>query len=121
MGRTALGFRQSRVYRLFENRVGLGPGHVLAVDEERRSATNAYLSPLLHVAVDQALGSVRVEGGFESLALPFDIAPVRSKMAWPKEGWGVEDRCGIRLSIGLEDAGDLIADLEQAFAAMDQD
>ena len=59
-------------------------------------------------------------GGFESLALPFDVEPVRAKMAWPKRGWGVEDRLGIRLSIGLEDAGDLIADLEQAFAAMKQ-
>ncbi|EDL48855.1 cystathionine beta-lyase [Erythrobacter sp. SD-21] len=59
-------------------------------------------------------------GGFESLALPFDVQPVRARMPWPKEGWGVEDRCGIRLSIGLEDAGDLIVDLEQAFAAMDQ-
>ena len=59
-------------------------------------------------------------GGFESLALPFDVEPVRSKMAWPKGGWGVEDRYGIRLSIGLEDHGDLIADLDQAFAAMKQ-
>ncbi|MFK4003581.1 cystathionine beta-lyase [Qipengyuania sp. NPDC077563] len=60
-------------------------------------------------------------GGFESLALPFDVEPIRKKMSWPKTGWGVEDRCGIRLSIGLEDAGDLIADLEQAFAVMNQD
>ena len=59
-------------------------------------------------------------GGFESLALPFDVEPVRARMPWPKEGWGVEDRYGIRLSIGLEDPADLIADLEQAFAAMDQ-
>ncbi|QZD89003.1 cystathionine beta-lyase [Qipengyuania aurantiaca] len=59
-------------------------------------------------------------GGFESLALPFDVEPVRARMPWPKDGWGVEDRYGIRLSIGLEDPADLIADLEQAFAAMDQ-
>ncbi|MBX7532324.1 cystathionine beta-lyase [Qipengyuania sp. 1XM1-15A] len=59
-------------------------------------------------------------GGFESLALPFDVAPVRSRMAWPKQGWGVEDSCGIRLSIGLEDPADLIADLEQAMAVMDE-
>ena len=58
-------------------------------------------------------------GGFESLAIPFDVAPLRSKMPWPKDGWGVEDTAGIRLSIGLEDTGDLIADLEQAFAAID--
>ena len=60
-------------------------------------------------------------GGFESLALPFDVEPVRKKMPWPKSGWGVEDRYGIRLSIGLEETGDLIADLEQAFAVMNQD
>lgn len=59
-------------------------------------------------------------GGFESLALPFDVEPVRSAMPWPRAGWGVEDRHGIRLSIGLEDAGDLIADLDQAFSAMDE-
>ena len=59
-------------------------------------------------------------GGFESLALPFDVEPVRARMPWPKEGWGVEDRFAIRLSIGLEDTGDLIADLEQAFAAMNE-
>lgn len=59
-------------------------------------------------------------GGFESLALPFDVEPVRAKMPWPKAGWGVEDRFAIRLSVGLEDTGDLIADLEQAFAAMNE-
>lgn len=59
-------------------------------------------------------------GGFESLAIPFDIPPIRSTMPWPKDGWGVGESCGIRLSIGLEDASDLIADLDQAFAAMDK-
>ena len=59
-------------------------------------------------------------GGFESLALPFDVEPVRAEMAWPKEGWGVEDRHAIRLSIGLEDKNDLIADLANGFAAMDE-
>ena len=56
-------------------------------------------------------------GGFESLALPFDVEPVRDTMPWPKAGWGVEDRHAIRLSIGLEDKDDLIADLERGFAA----
>ncbi|MEZ5680231.1 MAG: cystathionine beta-lyase [Erythrobacter sp.] len=59
-------------------------------------------------------------GGFESLALPFDVEPVRSRMDWPKAGWGVEDRHAIRLSIGLEDPQDLIADLERGFAAMNE-
>jgi cystathionine beta-lyase len=48
-------------------------------------------------------------GGFESLAVPAD----------PKRALGVPDHGGalVRLHIGLEDPGDLIADLDQAFAA----
>ncbi|MGQ7828529.1 cystathionine beta-lyase [Altererythrobacter sp. Z27] len=57
-------------------------------------------------------------GGFESLALPFDPAPNRDASAWPRAGWNESDRLGIRLSIGLEDPADLIADLERGFAAM---
>jgi len=55
-------------------------------------------------------------GGFESLAVPVDPAPLRSVMAWPPQGYAPEDRCGVRLSIGLEDPADLIADLDQALA-----
>ena len=58
-------------------------------------------------------------GGFESLALPFDPAAIRSATPWPPADWGTGDAYGIRLSIGLEDADDLISDLEQAFAAME--
>ncbi len=58
-------------------------------------------------------------GGFESLVIPFDPARVRSETPWPPAGWDAGDVLGLRLSIGLEDAGDLIADLDQAFAAMD--
>ena len=58
-------------------------------------------------------------GGFESLALPFDVEPVRDAMIWPKPGWDAGDRYAVRLSIGLEDPADLIADLEQAFARLD--
>ena len=58
-------------------------------------------------------------GGFESLALPVDIAPIRERMAWPRPEWEAGEDCAIRLSIGLEDPRDLIADLTQAFAAMD--
>ena len=48
-------------------------------------------------------------GGFESLAVPAD----------PKRALGVPDHGGalVRLHIGLEDPADLIADLDQAFAA----
>jgi cystathionine beta-lyase len=59
-------------------------------------------------------------GGFESLVSPFDPAAIRSASPWPPSGWREQDVIGIRLSIGLEDPADLMADLEQAFAAMDQ-
>ncbi len=65
-------------------------------------------------------------GGFESLALPVDPGTCRSVRSWPPshgeggawDGLDEGDRFAIRLSIGLEDAGDLIADLKQGFAAM---
>ena len=57
-------------------------------------------------------------GGFESLALPFDVERIRNAMPWPREGWDNADRLGVRLSIGLEDPADLIADLESGFASM---
>jgi len=50
-------------------------------------------------------------GGFESLAIPFDCAPIRSATRWAPGGPTV------RFHIGLEDVCDLIADLEEGFAA----
>jgi cysteine-S-conjugate beta-lyase len=50
-------------------------------------------------------------GGFESLALPVHPEKFRSATTWPT-GQAV-----IRLQIGLEDAGDLIADLAAGFSA----
>ena len=44
-------------------------------------------------------------GGFESLAIPMDPAPVRTATAW------TSTRPYLRLHIGLEDPDDLIADL----------
>ncbi len=49
-------------------------------------------------------------GGFESLALPIDPAPIRTATRWQTPG------LLIRLHIGLEDPADLIADLERALA-----
>ena len=56
-------------------------------------------------------------GGFESLATPVDPTSIRTASAWPLPGMDEGDRFGIRLAIGLEDAGDLIADLEGGFKA----
>jgi cystathionine beta-lyase len=52
-------------------------------------------------------------GGANSLALPYNIASMRTATAWPPAGW--ESAGGfVRLYIGLEDPRDLIADLKQA-------
>jgi cystathionine beta-lyase len=59
-------------------------------------------------------------GGFESLVVPVDPAPIRTATPWPLPGMDPADRFGVRLSIGLEDPADLIADLEQAFAAWER-
>ena len=57
-------------------------------------------------------------GGFESLALPFDPKPIRDCIKWPPEFADGDNLQGVRLSIGLEDPIDLIADLERSLAAM---
>jgi len=51
-------------------------------------------------------------GGYESLVIPFDCAPMRTATKWAPGGPTV------RFHVGLEDADDLIADLERGFAAM---
>lgn len=56
-------------------------------------------------------------GGFESLAIPVDPARIRDVRAWP-EGIDIGSGLGVRLAIGLEDAIDLIRDLDSGFAAM---
>ncbi len=51
-------------------------------------------------------------GGFESLVILFDCTEYRTATQWAPGG------PTLRFHIGLEDVGDLIADLEQGFAAM---
>jgi len=51
-------------------------------------------------------------GGYESLIVPADPAGIRTATRWS------EADPLVRLSIGLEDPADLIADLERGFAAM---
>jgi cystathionine beta-lyase len=49
-------------------------------------------------------------GGFESLIVPSAPSYMRTATKW------TEPEPGIRLHVGLEDAGDLIADLDQGLA-----
>lgn len=74
-------------------------------------ARNALIDALDHFGIGYSWG------GFESLITPIDPAAMRSATAWPLPGMGDADRFGVRLSIGLEDPDDLIADLERGLAA----
>src|SRR3546814_9707260 len=51
-------------------------------------------------------------GGYESLVVPSDPQSIRTAVAW------ADPDPLVRLSIGLEDPADLIADLERGFSAI---
>jgi cystathionine beta-lyase len=69
-------------------------------------AVHAFMNEL------QLFGMGYSWGGFESLVILFDCNDYRTATKWAPGG------PTLRLHIGLEDTGDLIADLERGFAAM---
>ena len=71
-----------------------------------QTAVNAFLDEL------RLFGIGASWGGFESLAIPFDCAAIRTATTWAPGGPTV------RIHIGLEDVDDLIGDLERGFAAL---
>jgi cysteine-S-conjugate beta-lyase len=95
------------------------PGHAIW----KRDFTGAsglfsiVLKPAPQKAVDALLDALRLFGmgyswgGFESLAIPFDCDGYRTATKWAPGG------PTLRLHIGLENVGDLKADLECGFAA----
>jgi cystathionine beta-lyase len=96
------------------------PGHVIW----KRDYTGAsglfsvILKPVPQKAVHAFLDTLTLFGlgfswgGYESLAIPFDCSEFRTATAWTPGGPGV------RFHIGLEDVGDLIADLDRGFETM---
>ena len=78
----------------------------IVLNDVPKSAVDAFLNSL------ELFGMGASFGGFESLAVPFDPAPLRAVRRWPSDGPYV------RIHVGLEDADDLIADLERGFATM---
>jgi cystathionine beta-lyase len=69
-------------------------------------AVHAFMNEL------QLFGMGYSWGGFESLVILFDCSEYRTATKWAPGG------PTLRFHIGLEDTGDLIADLERGFAAM---
>ena len=71
-----------------------------------QAAAHAFLDALTLFGIGASWG------GYESLAIPFDVTASRTATKWAPGG------PAIRFHIGLEDVSDLIADLERGFAAM---
>jgi len=91
------------------------PGHAIW-KRDFKGASGLFsivLNPAPKAAVDAMLDGLELFGlgfswgGYESLAIPFDCSTYRSATPWEPGGPTV------RLQIGLEDVGDLIADLER--------
>ena len=70
-----------------------------------QTAVNAFLNELTLFGIGASWG------GFESLAIPFDCAPIRTATKWAPGGPTV------RIHIELEEIDDLIGDLQRGFAA----
>jgi cystathionine beta-lyase len=71
-----------------------------------KAAVARFVDKLEHFGIGASFG------GYESLVLPFDPSHYRSVTKWEAKG------PALRFHIGLEDVGDLIEDLDRAFARL---
>ena len=111
---------RAEVLRVLHPALASDPGHALW----RRDFSGAsglfsiVLKPVPERAVHAFMNALQLFGmgfswgGFESLIILFDCREYRTATKWAPEG------PTLRLHIGLEDAEDLIADLERGFAAL---
>lgn len=96
------------------------PGHTLWARDFTGAGSlfGVVLQGMTKAVVDAFLNGLQLFrmgvsfGGFESLAIPMDPAPLRTATQWQAEGPYV------RLYVGLEDPDDLIADLARGFGSM---
>src|SRR5882757_4630370 len=112
--------QRPEIARVLHPAVDTCPGH--AVWERDFSGASGLFSvvfkPVSQTAVNAFLDELDLFGigaswgGFESLAIPFDCAPIRTATTWAPGGPTV------RIHIGLEDVDDLLGDLERGFAAL---
>ncbi len=96
------------------------PGHALWTRDFLGSSGlfSVILKPVSEAAVAAFLDGLQLFGlgyswgGYESLVIPFDCSTYRTATIWAPGG------PALRFSIGLEDIGDLQADLERGFARL---
>jgi cystathionine beta-lyase len=108
------------VLRVLHPGIESDPGH--AIWRRDFSGASGLFSIVLKPAPEKAVHAFMNEltlfgmgyswGGFESLVILFDCSEYRTATQWAPGG------PTLRFHIGLEDVGDLIADLERGFAAM---
>jgi len=112
--------QRPEVLRLLHPAMSSHPGHALW-KRDFGGASGLFsmvLKPVLQPAVFAFLDALELFGigaswgGYESLAIPFDCTNLRTATRWAPGGPTV------RFHIGLEAVEDLIADLEQGFAAL---
>jgi cystathionine beta-lyase len=108
------------VLRVLHPGLDSDPGH--AIWQRDFTGASGLFSLVLKPAAEKAVYAFMNElalfgmgfswGGFESLVILFDCAEYRTATQWAPGG------PTLRFHIGLEDPGDLIADLDRGFAAM---
>jgi cysteine-S-conjugate beta-lyase len=112
--------QRPEVLRVLHPALETHPGHAIWKRDFSGSSGlfTIVLKPVAQAAVNAFLNALTLYGigaswgGYESLAIPFDCTNIRTATKWAPGGPTV------RLHIGLEDTGDLIADLERGFAAL---
>ena len=112
--------QRPEVLRMLHPAMASHPGHTLW-KRDFSGASGLFsmvLKPVPQKAVYAFLDTLELFGigaswgGYESLAIPFDCAPVRTATRWEPGGPTV------RFHIGLEAVEDLLGDLERGFAAL---
>jgi cystathionine beta-lyase len=112
--------QRPEVLRVMHPALESDPGHALWKRDFSGSTGlfGVVLKPVSETAAHTFIDALKLFGigaswgGFESLLIPFDCADYRTATEWNPGGPTV------RIHIGHEDVGDLIADLEQGFAAL---
>jgi len=112
--------RRPEVARVLHPALESDPGH--AIWKRDFTGASGLFSIVLKPAPEKAVHAFMNElslfgmgyswGGFESLVIVFDCSDYRTATQWAPGG------PTLRLHVGLEDTGDLIADLERGFAAL---
>lgn len=112
--------QRPEVLRVLHPAIESDPGHALW--KRDFSGASGLFSIVLKPCAERAVHAFMDEltlfgmgfswGGFESLVISFDCAEYRTATKWAPGG------PTLRFHIGLEDPGDLIADLDAGFAAM---